>query len=247
MFSTPEYAVRNCYSIEISGGSVYPFYLYANQRERFTQSKSEDGDNTPRNASGEVVVSVPISAGEASRKVYFADLEDYGTNDIWSDNNAMVYLWLPNGAPKPTPTLLGASAGARRLLGDGDDGVRYEFSANGYRHKALLSSSGEAVVESEKLVLESFDINSFEVVRDEVDGDAVDVLEINVTAYPETWLAGFLDSVIIRASTNLVSWEELDLTADGVETDIELDGTATYRIPLPPTTSHRFFKFEEKE
>ena len=216
----------NGYTVIVSGGSVHPVH---SGKQQFTQSKV-DGENVPRNAVGTNVFYVPVDVGAANRRVQFAGLENYGTNDIWSDGGGRVYLWLPDGTPHPTPTLLSAR------LGGGVEGALYDFLANGYHCTVTAAEGGGLVASSAKMDCSGIVINSFAVE----DG----VIRMNVSAEPETWLAGFLETVTVRASETLPvpdnGGTRIDLT-DANRT-VEADGSVTITMPLPPSSGNMFYR-----
>ena len=215
----------NGYVVVISGGSVFPRH---SGKQQFTQSKVNDA-NVPVNGAGVTVNYVPVNVGGANRRVQFAGLENYGTNDIWSDGSGVVHLWLPSGTPLPTPTLMSARLG-------GAEGALYDFMANGYHCTVSLADGGGLVASSEKKECSGIVINSFAVE----DG----VIRMNVSAEPETWLAGFLETVTVRASETLPVPENggtrIDLT-DANRT-VEPDGSVTITVPIPSSSGNMFYR-----
>ena len=213
-------STENGYTVVITGGSVYPIHVGADEKEAFTQSKV-GGTNRPRNANGAIVELANLNVGAANRRVQFSGLENYGTNDIWSDDNGVVHLWLPSGTEPPTPSLMSAAPAG------GASGALYDFMANGYRCTVTAASGTGLLASSERMECEGFVINGFAVEDGKV--------RMNVTAEPETWLAGFLETVTVRASETLPipATDETRLDLTGAECIVEPDGSATYVIPLP--------------
>ena len=120
----------------------------------------------------------------------------------------------------------------------------HTFSANGYSYTVEISSdSGGAVADrGDSLPLESLVIDDFAVE----DG----YLAIRFTAKPATWLYGFADLIVVRASATLP-------IPDGDESLLDLSDAALYHdecdadsativVPLEGDAPGRFFRVEER-
>ena len=160
----------------------------------------------------------------------------YGQDGIYADADGKAYLWLPEDWTE-TPTLRLLSA-ARRLLA-APSGTTHTFAANGYRYTVEISADGGTVSaeKGEALKLADLTIRDFAVE----DG----CLLIRVTASPATWLNGFADTLVVRASETLPVPETDDALLDlsGVEwrlADDEKD-TAIFVVPLEVTGASMFF------
>ena len=136
------FSQENGYTVVISGGSVLPRH---GGKQQFTQSKADE-ENTPRNADGAPVHYVPLNVGEGDRKVRFSGLENYGTDDIWSDAYGNVHLWLPSGVQPPTPILMMSAKG-----GGTPEKPLYDFMANGYRCTVEADANNGLVAKSEEI------------------------------------------------------------------------------------------------
>ena len=166
----------------------------------------------------------------------------YGTSGIYADGGGNVYLWLPetwDAGGITTHTL--NSAARPRLLG-APGGTAHTFAANGYSYTVVIAPAAAApaaAVQGAPLELAGFTINGFEV-----EGD---VLRINVSATPDTWLYGFFDRVSIRSSATLpvAKTPETLLDTTSAEATLENDGSVTYTLDLPPDDgASRFFIVE---
>ena len=212
------FSQENGYTVVISGGSVLPRH---GGKEQFTQSKVDE-ENMPRNADGAPVHYVPLNVGEGDRKVRFSGLENYGTDDIWSDAYGNVHLWLPSGVQPPTPILMMSAKG-----GGTPEKPLYDFMANGYRCTVEADANDGLVAKSEEMKCTELAIDGFEVV----DG----VLRLNLSAEPATWMSGFFDRVMLRASSSLPveNTDETLVDMSKAEFTVEGDGSMTCTVPLP--------------
>ncbi|MBQ4199228.1 MAG: hypothetical protein II649_05040, partial [Kiritimatiellae bacterium] len=241
----------NTISVSITGGTVFPAHGasgyaigHASGGASYPPKVTISGGSVaavaatvnpaPANSDNAAVFRVEVDVGAANRKVQFAGLENYGTDDIWSDENGKVYLWLPAGSETPVPALRSALAKSRTdAAGDG----AYRFNANGHGVTATVDAAGTVEVVSEPLKADGFTINSFQL-----EGDAA---VLNVSAAPETWMAGFFDKVKIRASAMLpIPDDDSSLVPlSGMTVTPNADGTATVVVPLGPAAG-RFYRVE---
>ena len=132
-------------------------------------------------------------------------------------------------------------------VGAGTSGAGIEVPAsstlvvtNGYNYSVTIdAASGGAVAEQgEPLPLESLKIDDFAVA----DG----YMAIRFTAKPATWLYGFADLIVVRASETLPipSTDDSILDLSGAELHLEGSDAATLVVPLPQGGANRFFKVE---
>jgi len=179
-----------------------------------------------------VCVEVPdITPGAA---IAFDGLPDgYGTSGIYADADGKVYLWLPEDwdTTPITPHLLSAASGR---LG-APSGTSHTFAANGYRYTVTIpEGGGETVAEKAgALQLDGLKIDGFAVE----DG----LLVINFTASPATWLQGFADKLVIRASETLPIPKDALLDLSGAELRLEGTTRAVFTVPLDAKAQSMFF------
>lgn len=191
------------------------------------------------------VFPVKVSSLDENIKVAFDGLpDDYGKNDIYSDDAGCVYLWLPENwemehTIEPHPLL---SASPRKLLG-ASAGTQHTFAANGYNYSVTINAEdGGAVAErGEKLELNSLRIDDFAVE----DG----YLLIAITASPATWLNGFVKTLKIRGSATLPIPDTDDANLDLTDAELYVVDaeTATFVVPLGDKADCRFFRMVETQ
>ena len=208
---------NNGYSISITGGSVTS--RGRSNRDAYFTASDADAPNIPVNAAGDRVYCVMVEGLEPGAAIAFDGLpEYYGTSGIYADGGGRVYLWLPED-----------------WSGSGTPGGAHPFSANGYRYTAWIdSATGSARSErGEALALEELRI------EDIVVGDGW--VQLEVSALPATWLQGFGDTLVVRASRTLPIPDDATLYIPEVVLRLE-DGTrAVLVVPLDEKFDSMFF------
>ena len=191
-----------------------------------------DGDFAiaPSNDTAQVYC-VTLTNLTAGARVALGGLPDYyNATNIYADADGQVYLWLPADWD-PTNVVHLLSAVAPR-----------EIEANGYRYRLSVGADGKMTAEKGAAVeLDGFHINGF-VVED-------DVLTINVSSTPGTWLYGFPEQVVVRSSDALPipKTPETALDLSTATATLEDDGSVTYSVELPRSDSaSRFFTIERR-
>jgi hypothetical protein len=191
-----------------------------------------DGDFALAPSNGEAqVYCVTLTNLTAGARVALGGLPDYyNATNIYADAEGQVYLWLPADWD-PTNVVHLLSAAAPR-----------EIEANGYRYRLSVGADGKMTAEKGAAVeLDGFHINGF-VVED-------DVLTINVSSTPGTWLYGFPEQVVVRSSDTLPipKTPETALDLSTATATLEDDGSVTYSVELPRSDSaSRFFTIERR-
>jgi hypothetical protein len=180
--------------------------------------------------------------------VAFDGLPDYyGTAGIYADSDGKAYLWLPEDWTTPvTPKLLMAapksSVSGHKLLKASGAGTQHTFTANGYSYSVAISSEGGEVSAAKGNALKLSDL--------EILGFAVEdgVLCVMMRAKPNTWLYGFADRLIIRASSSLPMKEDDSSELEVGASEMQRIGndSAICEIPLE-NDNLRFFRIEEKK
>ena len=158
----------------------------------------------------------------------------YGTDAIVSDASGSVYLWLPSGDWSGVTPTTSSRAPART------SSSIHTIAANGYEYTIDFTGAAPVATKGAALSLESLDI-----VSSILSPDAA-TLTLTVTATPATWTHGFLDTLSLRQTADLVSG---DLTTLSTSPTLSPDGTVTYTLPLDftgPSTpdSIRFYFLE---
>ena len=116
------------------------------------------------------------------------------------------------------------------------------FNVNGHAYTVIMRRDGSSTVEENGVLeVEGFLIKGFSV-----DGD---ILTINVSSTPGTWISSFPAEVIVRVSDTLPipKTSETEVGLSAAARTLEDDGSVTYSVSLPPSNSpSRFFMIEKK-
>ena len=208
----------------MKGGS---FWMQGNDREFYG------------NTSAVSAFMVTVDGLTPNAKVAFNGLPDYySTDEIYADAAGQVYLWLPENWDTTGVTPRSPSAASSPRLRSGASGTTHTFAANGYNYTVTIDSSvgGTVAEQGAPLPLESLKIDDFSVA----DG----YIAIRFTAKPATWLYGFADLIVIRASETLPIPDTDDTILDlsGAELQLEGSDAATLVVPLAPDSPNMFFK-----
>ena len=172
---------------------------------------------------------VPNSAVGFSGLPYY-----YGTSNIYADSAGKVYLWLPKNWETTHPVTPHLLTSAHPRLG-APSGTAHTFAANGYSYTVTIPEGGGNVAAEKGAALElkGLKIDGFAVK----DGQLV----INLTVNPATWLQGFADKLVIRASSTLPIPKDALLDLSGAELLLEDTTHAVFTVPLDANAQSMFF------
>ena len=232
IYSTGASVISGSGTVTVSNGTFALVGGVANPVRIVGGSLDLDGNFAiaPSNGTAQVYC-VTLTNLTAGARVALGGLPSYyDASQIYADETGKVYLWLSaDWDPSNVVQLLSAAAPR-------------EIEANGYKYRLAVGADGKMTAEKGAAVeLDGFHINGF-VVED-------DVLTINVSSTPGTWLYGFPEQVVVRSSDTLPipKTPETALDLSTATATLEDDGSVTYSVELPRSDSaSRFFTIERR-